>query len=104
MVHGVLFTLVAAPVISTIFPDTAPAGTVLHLTGSNFSTVTAVTVAGQSVSFDILDDNNLATYSKPTTADGVWSAVVTNPDGSDSISLTVQALNTSVSSSGWGTP
>lgn len=77
------FTVLNPPVIASFFPASGASGAQITLTGSNFSTVTAVRFNGVLASSFIIDSN---TQIRATVPAGATSGPIsaTNPDGSGS--------------------
>ncbi len=82
-VDGLAFTYLAEPAIFSVGPDSGPAegGTVVTLSGVNFSGATAVTFGGvPATSFTVDDDNNI-TATTPAGAAGAVPVAVTTAGG-----------------------
>ena len=81
-----LFTYVAVPpILSTVSPGSGPTtgGTVITLTGSNFTGATAITVGGTAcASFTVISDTE-ATCITPAGNAGEASVLVTTPGGTN---------------------
>lgn len=69
----------APPTVASFLPTSAAPGMSVVITGSNFSTATAVSIGGTSASF-IINSATQITAVVPVTASG--AILVTNPDGS----------------------
>ncbi len=73
----------AAPTISLVAPNSieAIAGDLITLTGTSFTTASAVTVGGGGVSFAIVDDTHITFTAPQPAALGGVNVTVTNPTG-----------------------
>jgi IPT/TIG domain len=77
------FTYVAVPTVTNVYPDTGPAagGTLIYITGTNFSGVTAVNIGGVTLSATswTLQSATLITAITPAEAPGTVDITVSNP-------------------------
>jgi outer membrane protein assembly factor BamB len=78
-------TVSTVPLVTTLSPTSGPAagGTVVTISGSNFSGATSVTFGGRSAAFHIVSDTEITTTSPPHAAGSV-SVVVHAPAGNSS--------------------
>ena len=77
----------AAPVITSIFPGSGPAGTLVTITGSNFTNDTSAVMFGAvsaGTLFSVTSDTNIQAYVPDTT--GTVHITVTTPGGTSSTS------------------
>ncbi len=80
-----LYTYVVAPTVTSISPPSGPlsAGTIVTITGVNFTGTTGVTFGGTAVTgFTVVSDTSITTTA-PAHSAGSASVVVTNADGSN---------------------
>ncbi|MEU3989563.1 IPT/TIG domain-containing protein [Streptomyces platensis] len=81
--NGLTYTYVDAPTISTINPNSGPAsgGTVVTITGTNFSTTQSVTFGATPAPFSVINDTTLSVVTPPG-AVGATDVTVTTTGGS----------------------
>ncbi|WP_328545750.1 IPT/TIG domain-containing protein [Streptomyces platensis] len=81
--NGLTYTYVDAPTIGTINPNSGPAsgGTVVTITGTNFSTTQSVTFGATPAPFSVINDTTLSVVTPPG-AVGATDVTVTTTGGS----------------------
>jgi hypothetical protein len=86
------FDAVAAPVVTAISPNTAPAGAAVYITGAGVGSATSVTFGSTSVGVTTFvgADNVIQVTSPPGTAGSTVDVRVTNPTGTSAVSTADQ--------------
>lgn len=83
--NGLTYTYVGAPTITTLDPNSGPAsgGTVVTITGANFSTTQSVTFGAVPAAFSVISDTSLSVVTPPTPdgAPGPADVTVTTTGG-----------------------
>ena len=77
------FTFVAAPVVSSISPNSGPVsgGTEVTITGANFVDVTSISFGGDPAGFEVNDDSSITAWSPAIEGPDVVHVRVTNIGG-----------------------
>ncbi|MES2388431.1 MAG: IPT/TIG domain-containing protein, partial [Bacteroidota bacterium] len=78
-----VFTVLDLPELTSLSPTQGPTGTLVTVTGNNFTGLTTVRLGGQSIGFNIVNNTSF-TFTVPANATG-GVLIVTGPVGSDTI-------------------